>query len=66
MGGRENTGGRREKHGRWMDAASACSPLPFPLVQGGYFGPIQKYKCCKWVQEGFIRRKGQSSGRARI
>jgi len=36
------------------------------LLSRGHFGPIQKYKCCKWVQEGFIRRKGQSSGRARI
>jgi hypothetical protein len=60
---RREKGKAREMVG--LDAASAVR-LSLFLLSRGHFGPIQTYKCCKWVQEGFIRRKGQSSGRARI
>jgi len=65
--GREREHGREKGKAREMDGCGfSLFASPFSSCLGGHFGLIQKYKCCKWVQEGFIRRKGQSLGRARI
>ena len=62
--GRTQEGEGKSTGDGWMRLQPFASP--FSSCPGGHFGPIQKYKCCKWDQEGFIRRKGQSSGRTRI
>ena len=63
-GERTREGEGKSTGDRWMRLQPFASP--FSSCLGGHFGPIQTYKCCKWDQEGFIRKKGQSSRRARI
>ena len=55
-------GGRREKHGRWMDAASACSPLPFPLVQGGILVQYRNTSAASGSKKASYVEKGKAQG----